>query len=514
MNWKGWNWLEDGLIPVAIAGLRACWLWLWLGAVRRWALPTFGPPLVPMALLAGLPLAGLAATRFTLHYERDLSRARAIVAAAGIGVLLGTLWWEGFHDQYPLWDVRWAFAAGQAFVHWTDVAAPLTISGSIVIYLWWRGIVDGGTRLTHESIWSAFATGFVALTTLVIIHGLARQPLPAQTDTIILLFFTFGMVALAISSIELSQGEGPAGQRIRVALSRYWLVNVFIVCAALIGLGLLLGVIIAPESLRILVDITNVVLNVIMLVLGFIGIVLAYIFFEIALLLYRALRPVILMIYSLLLALGFPGFDAEQGLEEQAEESARRIMNVPEPIRWLGLLLILGVIGLLFAVAVHRLRRQRALPLVEIRESILSSELLQAQLGALWLRWLSRLREWMPRPYSPFLSLAAESPGRAAIRAVYQALLAAARQAGMPRLRSQTPEAYGHRLIQRLPHAADALDTITHGYVEARYGPYAPASAQVDQVRQAWEVVRTQMQDLLPTDKMPAPEEMSDPPSH
>jgi hypothetical protein len=108
----------------------------------------------------------------------------------------------------------------------------------------------------------------------------------------------------------------------------------------------------------------------------------------------------------------------------------------------------------------------------------------------LWRRWLRRLRGLIPAIPSPFLSLENEIHTRRAIRAIYQALLAAARQSGHPRQRAQTPVEYRHELEDVLTDTQDALGTITDGYMQARYAWTSPSMGRVERVRRAWEQIQ------------------------
>ncbi len=87
---------------------------------------------------------------------------------------------------------------------------------------------------------------------------------------------------------------------------------------------------------------------------------------------------------------------------------------------------------------------------------------------------------------APFLSLEGEPPTRRVIRALYQALLAAARERGHPRVRGQTPVEYQQMLRRRLPGSQEPLEVITREYMHARYGAHPPTEEQVERARQAW----------------------------
>ncbi|UCC64156.1 MAG: DUF4129 domain-containing protein [Anaerolineae bacterium] len=490
MRWNRWNWLDDGALPLAMVILRFCWLWPWLALAQRWLAPSCPGTLVSAWPVFGLLLGGLAMTRWALKRASTLAQARVGVAGLGLAVVLSVLWWQLYRPQFALGDAGWVDALGQALVNWHDGVPPPVFALLAAAYLWLRGVQDGHKRpLVREDVWKAFMAGIVALVAIVLASAAGADALPDDTGHLVLLFFATGLAALALTSLEIASRS--AGRRFEseLRLDRYWLGSVASVIVGLLGLGLLLGALIAPETVA---QVLNGIWGVVRQVLIFLIMIVSLLLSPFLYLLSVVLTPLLRRLFELLsrLRLNLPDLSQLWGLEAGGEqESLSIIERVPEGLRWIVLALLLLAIGFLFARALRRLLAGEGEEggIEEVRELILSRNLLRQQLARLWRDWLNWLRRQPHPAFSPFLSLEGEPPTRRAVRAVYQALLAAARERGLPRMRHQTPAEYRHGLEAGLPTEGDALAVITEGYMQARYDAEPPAVEQARRVLQAWE---------------------------
>ena len=128
MSLNRWRWLNDVVLPLAMAILRLCWLWPWLTLFRRWLAPSYGRAFLAPELIVGLSLGGMALARWTLARRRSLAEARAWAAGVGLGVILLLLWWQFLQGQYPLWDLRWFARLGQMLAYWREEVPPAFIA--------------------------------------------------------------------------------------------------------------------------------------------------------------------------------------------------------------------------------------------------------------------------------------------------------------------------------------------------------------------------------------------------
>ncbi|MCS7221344.1 MAG: DUF4129 domain-containing protein [Anaerolineae bacterium] len=490
MSWDRWNWLKGVMLPLAVAVLRACWLWLWLELFRRWFTPSYSGALLSMPLLIGLFLSALAVTRRAggVQIPSGLCRQRLMVAGSGLLALALVLWWQFYGQQYRLWDVRWVSALGLRLTHWgEEVPAPIVtlLAGA---YLWLRGVQGGQCPLTHEDVWGTFVAGFVALTLAVIATNAAGGDLPAGTGRTVLIFFATGMAALAFSSLEAARASGRRQAEAELKLNRYWLASVASVIAGLLALGLILSVLIAPETVARALSGASVLLNVL-------GQLLYYLLYVVAYLVFLILEPLIHWLRSQFGTssprepLQVPDFQRQ--FEEMARGQPIGVSPaLTEAFRWIGLTALILAIAMAFVLALQRFWAQMQDEVDETRELILSRDLLAAQLSRLWRHWLERWRRAPARVLNPFLSLEGEPDTRRAIRAIYQALLAMAGERGVPRARGQTPIEYRDTLVGLFPNAPGALDTVTDEYVQARYNPDVPTVEHAERARQSWEELR------------------------
>ena len=128
-------------------------------------------------------------------------------------------------------------------------------------------------------------------------------------------------------------------------------------------------------------------------------------------------------------------------------------------------------LAIIFWLAARRLGLLRTLDEDELRESILSGDLLWAQL-----RQLFRRRPPVAAQKSPYLDLTGSpDDARLRVRRAYQGMLEWARSIRLPRAAGQTPGSYARLLAGAVPEAHEAIDILTQAYMQARYAAEAPA---------------------------------------
>jgi hypothetical protein len=488
MIWKRWNWLNDILLPLAMIILRLCWLWLWLALARRLLMPAYEGPLLPGWLIVGLLLGSLVATRLILRYAGTSLVARLGIAGLGLVVLLFVLWWQFYQPHYVWWDPHWLKIWGHSMLFWQGEPPPSYIVLPAVVYLWLRGILDGSRPLRHKDVTSGFLSGAVALVLFMIITRSDIQT-PMGTSMAVFLFFAMAMLAMSLSSLELAP-INLSGQENPFMLNRYWLGSMLTIIAGLLGLGLLLSIFIAPEAMTQLISwVWNAIGQALILLIKVTSLILYPVLYLLSIILTPLLRLI---------------FDSATPQPIETPEDIRPdvpldlqpdfMERVPDEWRWVGLVVFILVIGLVFALMVRRLMSREEDGVEETRESILSRDLLLAQLAKLWPMWLRQWRNQPAASINPFLSLAGEGHSRRFIRQTYQSLLSAAQERGRPRSRNQTPSEYAHALAQELPQGENALKNITKSYIQARYGSDPPTPEAVEHTRRAWEELRPAMQ--------------------
>lgn len=486
MNLTRWNWLDEGIVPLLLATVRAAWIAPWLALIHRWFAPSQIAPVLPMWALIGFPfLAFTLARRLASPRQKGTVHTvsktqRIIVAATGLSLLLILLWWHFARDLAPLWSPSWLITLGYGLTHWSTEVPVVGIALVVGVYLWLRGLLDAHDPLHHEDIWRAFLTGTLMLALYLWISPLSQTAASGISESIFL-FFASGLAALAATNLKTASGWSLFGKNAgQIGANRYWLVSIALTILFLLGVGLLVGWLLAPDDVAWLLRGVGYVVGLIWQLFSWVILALSYVMFMVFYAIYRLIEPL----------LQNRGEEAEPQLQapqpfptqEAFQEAAESAAAIPEPFRWMALILVLIAIFVIFALVLRRLRSEQPNEAEEIRESIYSADLLQDQLASLW----SRLRGGLRRATAPlFFDLSGEVDSRRTIRSIYQQLLQRAATVGSTRTTAQTPLEYRQFLRQRL--SADVeIDTITAGYLEARYAETPPSPQTVAAVEEAW----------------------------
>jgi hypothetical protein len=250
-----------------------------------------------------------------------------------------------------------------------------------------------------------------------------------------------------------------------------------------------LALVIAPAQVARLLALFGIVLGWIWRVVSAILIAISYVLFVISYYIALLLQPLIERLMALL------GEAAPMRAQEQAEPTPLPDMTqataeaIPDVYRWLALALFILAVLVIFALVLRRLSASTEEPIDEVRESILSADLLQDQLAKLWQKWFGGRSAHMP----PYLSLDGETDTRRRIRRAYQSLLAAATALGKPRERGQTPMEYGGALTEELIEEESSLNAFTVHYNHARYAPEPPSAEAAGEAAQAWETIHERL---------------------
>jgi hypothetical protein len=412
-------------------------------------------------------------------------------------VIALALWWQLYRTDHSLWNGAWLAALGQRLIDWESPALPaLTLAIGTLIYLWLRGMLDAAQPMSHDDVWGVVVTGVVALVLYLLAANLLELGLLENMGNLVVLLFAAGMTALAFSSLKTTVGLDYAlgsGQRRAikaVQTTRYWLISVAVVVGGLIGLGLLVVLLIAPEQVGQWVTLISAAVAFVLRLVGLVLIAISYLLFVLSYYVAQLLMPLLQRLMQLLqdLQLIAPPQQPEPTPTPAIEQLTGAA--IPDAYRWLALALVVLAVLLIFALVLRRMRALQSEEIDEVRESILSAGLLQDQLAALWRKLFGRTQ-----PGQPFLALDGEPESRRLIRAAYQQLLAAASAIGRGRLHDQTPVEYGQGLTAQVAETTDPLTTLTQHYNQARYAPDAPSPSAAESAQQAWAQVQPRLVD-------------------
>jgi hypothetical protein len=504
MAWLRSNWLDRLLLPALLTVLRFCWLWPWLSFLRQILAPSHTAPLLAPGVILAVPVISLALSHLAPVREVPTDKPNAVpqsitplwarlgIAIAGLITTAWAIWWQDYRFAYGLGDLRWLAAVGDSLIHWpaNEVSAAGLMLVSLV-YLWLRGMLDAAQPMSHDELWGAILAGVGALVAYLLLARMMSIPLVENLGGLVVLFFAAGMTALAFSSLKTTVGLDYAlgmGQR-RAAktpqATRYWLLSVVIVVGGLLGLGLALALLIAPEGVARVLALVNSALGFVWWLIGLVLIAIGYVLFMIVYYILLLLQPLLERLVVLLHQAEF-----FTPLEQPEATPAPMLPEVtpdtlPDAYRWLALALVLLAVVAIFALVLRKLRTAPAELLDEERESILSADLLGNQLAQLWQKWFGGRTA-----AGGFLSLEGEPENRRRVRQRYQELLAAARTLGRARQRDQTPTEYQRPLASDFTEVESAVATMTAQYNHARYAPEPPTPEAAESAEQAWHQVQ------------------------
>lgn len=477
------SWIEILLLPLAVALLEATWLSRLLLAINRLlgerAPIDTGLPLLAMAVHV---LAGAALARLLLNVTLPLTRIRQFALGGGaLAVFL--LLWSGFGVGRAPWQVVWFwdFLASLSVGAW-GVGMPIQLFALIAaIYLWWRGLLAGRSDQPYPHLLRTFILGVSVLSLLAIVTAALGL---LSTDDLVLplaVYFAIALGALALASLDKARRHGRAATGVWLALNRYWTATITAAIGLMLLTGLIIGWLLAPETLAsVFTPIATAVLVIILSGLYAAGLFAGYLF---------TLAENVPALRNVLQGLFNAWYNARidpiapaqipdnigELLAESLTEFARNSPAIQWSSRALTAALLLATAVLLFWFVLRRFTAGACTRTDEQRESIASRKLITRQLQG-------TLRALFARPAAqppPYLALAANDPCLT-IRQSYQHLLAWAAENGHPRQPAHTPSRYAQHLSEIFPQAAAAISDLTARYVQARYTatPPTPADAQ------------------------------------
>ncbi|MSP13679.1 MAG: DUF4129 domain-containing protein [Chloroflexi bacterium] len=477
------TWLKDLVMPPAVGIMEASWL----VAMITILLPLRGQAepgsSVPGWLLVALLPFSIWLARGVLDDERPLRQSQAIVSGVGLIIVLLILWASFFLGEYAPWDLHWLGRVLSALGNLSQQLSPVATSLLACIYIWWRGINLGSTRLSYGYVFDAFRRGaiawVIALVVLIVTHADT-----SPVGDLLLLFFATGLAALSLAALEDASQSVKGSNAVR--MDRDWIATVVTSVVVILAASLLLSAILNPAVLGQGITILEPLVNLIALILRWLLLAVAFI---IALL----LEPLINWLRDWIARHPPPPNQqtpAAGDFQKQLKDSLDTATLDPQMVavaRVLAIILIVIIVFAIFAWALRQYRSQNEDGIEEERNTIFSRSLLAAQLAAM----LAALRRRFARAPSPFLDLLGNDP-RLTIRREYQRLLTLTTTWGIGRSATLTPREYAPTVAGYVPPATDAVEELTAFYESARYDPHPLPDKAAEQAQKAREKIEKQ----------------------
>jgi hypothetical protein len=464
--------LDDGVLVYAVAALRTLWTWPLLLLLARSFFPGESDLLSPF-IVFGLLAGGALTVQLSARYISS-KRAPVIAAVIGLAAIGLALYLSVRNEIGAQWEWRWLESAPEHSGRVIMTVAP-------AVWLWWWGMTLGRNRDFYDGLAREFAIGLAGML-LVVVLGVTSQMLTTTlTLTLLLAYLALGLFILALATIQDARRYEGARAGHDLPLARHWWGTVGAIVATLLVVALLLSQLFMPETLGLLGRGATFLLSLVGQIFIWIIIIISY--------------PILMALDWLIRNMPageregpppeimVPDFLAQ--LREITGQEATVSAPVSQTPYWIvGGVLAAAVILLIFILAFRRFRAPSDEDVAESHESILTLDLLKAQLAQLF----RRKRAGDDNQTAPFVALAGDEP-HVRIRRVYQTLLVWAAARGVARSPGMTPQQYRTVLGNVYPGHDAQFAVITAAYDLARYGAASVTEERARAVDAAWQEV-------------------------
>jgi hypothetical protein len=458
------NWRREGLF-LAIAGMEACWIVAW----SRVLLAQSESALTGLSWWGVLMLyvAALTTARILWRLERGRSAWLFGVLALLTSVLL--LWLSLGHTPRLL----------------SRPSDPSVFSELLILLVgllaWFRA-----QRIPeHVGDMRSMARHFQVGVLIMVGALLVTLGIPAQITDLVIAYFGFGLLAIALTRIEevtRTRSGGAAPFNLKWVAT---LVTTLVVAGVAV---LLASQVITVGTVRWLLRPFATLLNVV---------------------LFLVVMLVTTLVVQLMRLLRWLLGDISVGKMEEVAQDLRELTSpVPQPedvpetsllspqiqeALWVSFVVLVLLVALWLLVRSFRRWRMReyATP-GAVRESVDAEATLAEDLADYLREQWRRLRELDLRRL--FQRLGQEM---GSVRAIYASLLALLAAADHPRQPEQTPYEFQPLAEEALPTREADIADITEAYVRARYGELEASPEELARLQEAWRRVRTDGQELL-----------------
>jgi len=453
-----------GLAAFLLIILEVSWLLPWyLGVIEISHTPN---GMRAFFVLGGNMLLAYLVTRFTenLHLKRSIQQI----------LLLG------------LFLINMALAT-----HWLlDQATPNPLKGLISLdpgpvlvvmagaWLWWRGISLAQGMITPETAWSRFWFGIWMLVAFLLL--IARVTRVQPNIIPFLIFLGSGLLALIISRVAYVNQFYGSQQN---PFSRGWLPAISATVAASILLAALFASLLTKQFNPVLEQLTQAlrwIVSGIIFLASIPGLILTYL-----------ISPLLEAFQALSQRLETPAPNVTPDLiltpiaPLEMPEAPKPLTIPPWFISLLFWLLVLMITLVIFR-RLHKMNSSRSTQNLEEPETLLGR-------NELWRKLRQAARQQLQETSNSLLRLRVLRIKQAAyIRNIYAELMVLMESLEKPRPMGITPLEFLPAMQATLPGVHADLLLITQAYNRVRYGELPESSAEVLQIKQAWERVASE----------------------
>lgn len=466
------DWRHEFLL-FAVAAMDTCWVYPWIAFFLSVAA---GPRyVIPLVAVGFWYLSAIYVSRALNNLTLDLRRQQALNATLAVLAVLAALKFQ-LYGSYPWLSLRWLRQMARDMLAYRLALPPHLLIFLLGLLMWAWGLQTARNNLRLATVGFHFRLGIVSFMLYILAAALGA---PSTPPWLMLLFFYFGLVALALGRItEVGLMRGGA----RTPFGRSWLIILIVSAALVLLLALFATSLFSLDHIRAFFDALRPITEPLGRLLARILIAVLNIIFWFIIRLINWVRS--LMGEAEPIELELPQLDELDELPEEAGSSTLlHWIKIGRDAFLIGL--VLSVVLLVF-LAFRRQLRRRVAQRDEMRESVFSRDEFVDDLVALLRGGWARLRDGadnLARRLSDRYSLIS-------IRRIYASLNALAAERGYPRGQSQTPYEYRAVLQRAWPEQSAEISFLTEAYVRAHYGSVQDAADTLRRAREAWEVIR------------------------
>ena len=483
------SWIADVFTPSAVVLMECFWLYPWL--VYFGKLPEIRVQKTPLSLLSLIFILGLSfiTTRFFLKRKWPMAWIQTSIMACGLVIIFLVLRLE-YSTGFPLFSGQWFVAYGQTLFNFFSHIHPFGFALIAGLYLWWRGISLGRSRLYFENIYTSFLIQLATMVILIIIWGLsfkneAIQTLTSDIGIYVAGFFFFGLVSLAVSNLKIVQEKIKTKGESSKNFGRRWLSIILGVIGGIVLLGIGFASIFSTQWVaslqRLLGGISDAYSNVVYYLFLVVGFLVEWIYY---------IGKWIIDLFTHEIP---PQPPQPQDLGTTEFPKVKVYPFPPEVIliiKWTLFTLILIIVLFLIIRTIRRSRSKTDEDLEEEQESLWSWGNFKSDIAAFF-RMLFQRSQRKLKSVEANESLKWQSEEditrRLSIREIYQHLLWQGARLRIPRERYETPSEYAGRLGHFAPDSIEPLQEITSLYLDVRYGERQIEDKKTDEANTVWE---------------------------
>jgi hypothetical protein len=447
--------------------------------------PLYAALLIPLIAFKPLSIVlALLAIIMVVHYLARLSFSWPIQfwlrsSLLALGMLMSGLFaiHRILYSYTSLWHLRWMadiFASLRQDIFGQDI-----LIFSLIVFLWWRGLVLAQRRLDSRSVAFRFRLGVVllALTT-----GIAGSMVPWPHHHFVFLFFFTSLLGIALARAE-EVGQQYGGSQSPFGLG--WLTTLVSASSVVLLMAVGLTSLLTGDALG----------RILRPVLGILQILALAVILALAWAARFVIEPLLALLrryevgQALQEALDQIEFPAPLSGESQSGEpvfTPEQLATLRITVAMVGASLLL----LIVAISLYRLRARSGGLSNETRESVWDGVHLRSNLEQLLKRGRRRLG-------GATEALMHSRLGRMfaalTIRRIYAHMASLAAKQGYPRAIDETPYDYLPTLCEAFPENGQEVTRITESYIAVHYGELPEQEEELSEVRSAWQRIQREV---------------------